>query len=183
MPCFASVRRNVPNSHRGRTMPSHARRALGRSGLVNPARRLCSLLGVAGVSTVTIERPVAGARRTVDQRIDARCLAGQVGLEPGVLRFGDDVLQADERRTAHDHGNVRARSLAREHEIAAVRGHGADAHRRDTEGKRVGVSEELRSQASVCPLRPARAERTRIRETPRDCRCARGCPRRRPRRS
>ena len=54
MPCRSSVRRNVPNSHRGRTMPSHARRRLGRSGLVKPARRLCSRLGVAGVSTVSI---------------------------------------------------------------------------------------------------------------------------------
>ena len=47
------IYRIVPASQRGRTMPSHARRRLGRSGVEKPARMLFSRLPATGMSTVT----------------------------------------------------------------------------------------------------------------------------------
>ena len=126
-------RRNVPKSHRGRAMPSQASRRLGLQRAREARAKVVLALGVGGRVDREHQRPVAGVRDAVDQRVDARELAGQVRLEPRIGLLRDDLLEADQRRSRHDHRDVRRLGASREHEVAAVRGHRADAHRADAE--------------------------------------------------
>jgi hypothetical protein len=101
------------------------------------------LVRVRGCVDGEHKRLVAGARRAIDERVDLRKLTRQVGLEPGVLRLGHYLFQTDQRRSREHHGNVGGMRAASEHQVAAIRGHCADAHRPDAEGMRVGPAQQL----------------------------------------
>ena len=64
MPWRSSVRRKVPATQPGRTMPSQARRRLGLSGVEKPVRMLFSRLAEIGMSTVTtrVRKPARSTR-------------------------------------------------------------------------------------------------------------------------
>ena len=86
----------------------------------------------------------------VDQRFDARGLARQVGLVPGVGVGLGHVLHPDQRRRRQDVGNVlRARRL-RQRDVAAIGQQRGRSHRRDAEG-RVVVAPEQRRLGVPCP--------------------------------
>ncbi|CFM97203.1 Uncharacterised protein [Bordetella pertussis] len=89
------------------------------------------------------QRPVAGARHALDQRVDAPGVAGQVGLEPGARRLARHFLERDERRSAHDGGDARRARRAGQHDVAAVGRQGADAHGGDAKGRGPFLAEEL----------------------------------------
>ena len=83
----------------------------------------------------------------VDQRLDARRLARNVGLVPGRMAFTANVLHADERGRAENHRDVDSCRRAREHQIALIGADGRGTHGRDAERQRVFAAEQGRRQA------------------------------------
>ena len=129
------------------------------------------------------QRAVSRLRDAVDQRVDARRVARQVRLEPGVRILGHDLLEPDQRRSRDDHRDVRLPRAAREHEIAAVRRHRADAHRPDAEGMRVGLAQQLDRLRAIADADEHARDEAPLARMPRGCRAASRSLRRRPRRS
>ncbi len=113
MPCTSSVRANMPNSQRGRTALSHARRSDGRSGVCKPVRTLFSRLDAHLHVDGDDERVVPGALHAIDEARDHLVVARKISLEPCRRPFPPHVLERRERGAAHHHRNVAPRAAAR----------------------------------------------------------------------
>ena len=93
MPCSSSVRKSIPNSQRGRMMPSQASRRDGRSGVLKPLRKLFSRLAATGTSTVTtsVSKPPRAQRST-------SCVMGP--FSPGRYAWNHAVGPASRTRSS-----------------------------------------------------------------------------------
>ena len=90
------------------------------------------------------EGVVAGGGDAIDQRLDARRIAGQIGLVPGGRVCLPDVLELDQGGGAENHRHVRRRGRAREHDVAAIGAQRGGPERRDAERRGVGLAEQRR---------------------------------------
>ena len=89
------------------------------------------------------QRAKASGCDAVDQSVDARGVAGQVGLEPGGRRGLGYVFHGNQGGAAHDGGNAVGGSGLRQHQIATVGIDGADAHGGHAKRRVPGLPEQL----------------------------------------
>ncbi len=90
------------------------------------------------------ESVVTGGGDPVDQRLDPRRHAGEIGLIPGIGIFPPHVLQRDQRRGAENHRQVHGGGRAGQHDVAAIGAQRRRAHRRNAERRRIGLAEQRR---------------------------------------
>jgi hypothetical protein len=80
----------------------------------------------------------------IDQRLDPRRQARQIGLIPGAFVFAAHVFQRNQRRGAENHRHMGGCRRAGQHDVAAIGAQRRGAHRRNAERRRIGLAEQGR---------------------------------------
>ena len=163
MPWFISVRSQCRTASADGSWRRRRLAASAAAATWKPARMLFSRLAETGTSAVTTNVSIAGRLDAIDQRLDARRVAGEIGLKPGpgIARRRPPALISD--AAAQDHRHVHRGGGTRQHDIAPIGGQRrGSAHRRDPERRRVGLAEQRRRLVCDARRRSARAEGSRI---------------------
>ncbi len=95
------------------------------------------------------EGVIAGRGHPIDQRLDARGIARQIGLIPGRRIFAPHVFQRDQGGRAENHRHILRGSRARQHNVPAIGGKRRGAHRRNAERCVIRLAEQLRGLHAV----------------------------------